>query len=84
MVVSLNPLSIKILEPRSRALLVNLDTGFMHEVEGAVWPVARRSRFLTQAPDGNLWYGEGGTLIQWDPVAGTSQTIMGRGRDVRD
>jgi len=61
-----------------RGVSLNIDTGVVREIEGARFPAAGWWMVYYGAPsDGRLWFGEGWTLMEWDPVTGTTEHLLG-------
>ncbi len=62
-----------------RGMSLNIDSGVVRRIEGARFPAAGWWMIYYGAPsDGRLWFGEGWTLMEWDPVSGTTQHLLGQ------
>ncbi|MCK5378874.1 MAG: hypothetical protein KAJ78_05685 [Acidobacteria bacterium] len=62
-----------------RGVSLNIDTGVLRQIEGARFPAAGWWMVYYGAPsDGRLWFGEGWTLMEWDPESGTVEHLLGQ------
>ncbi len=62
-----------------RGVSLNIESGVVRQIEGARFPAAGWWMVYYGAPsDGRLWFGEGWTLMEWEPVTGTSKHLLGK------
>ncbi len=61
-----------------RGVSLNIESGVVRQIEGARFPAAGWWMVYYGGPsDGRLWFGEGWTLMEWDPVTGTTERLLG-------
>ncbi len=76
--LGVHPDSLEYDPMKLRGVSLNIESGIVREIEGARFPAAGWWMVYFGAPsDGRLWYGEGWTLMEWDPVSGTSKYLLG-------
>jgi hypothetical protein len=77
--LALHPDSLEYDPMELRGVSLNIESGVVREIEGARFPAAGWWMVYFGAPsDGRLWYGEGRTLLEWDPVSGTTKLLLGK------
>lgn len=63
---------------------INIDTGAIRHPEGVWKPVGVWwGRTSGSGLGGRLWFGEGWTLMEWDPETGTTEHLLGKRMDNR-